>query len=62
MRSQREVDGDAAVAVFERDDDVTPQVTVRERAGEEDERRPLTGRSPVQGTEPTLQSCGFIRL
>jgi len=40
MRSQREVDSDAAVAAIERADDVTPQVAIRERAGEEDERRP----------------------
>jgi hypothetical protein len=46
MRSQREVDRDAAVAVLERDDDVTPQIMIRERAGEEDERRPPAGRSP----------------
>ena len=30
MRSQREVDRDAAVAVLERDDDVTPQIMIRE--------------------------------
>jgi hypothetical protein len=29
MRSQREIDGDAAVAVLDRDHDITPQVTVR---------------------------------
>ena len=59
MRSQREVDRDAAVAVLERDDDITPQVTVRERAGEEDERRPMTRRSPGQGSEPGFQPFGF---
>ena len=48
VRSERQVDGDAAVAVLERGDDVTPQVMIRERAGEEDERRSLAGRLPGQ--------------
>src|SRR5215469_11340496 len=61
MRSQREVDRDAAVAVLERGDDVTPQVMIRERAREEDERRPLAGCLPGQGPEPGLQSFGFHR-
>jgi hypothetical protein len=46
VRAEREVDRDAAVVVFEGGDDVTPQVAVRECAGEEDERRPSTGRPP----------------
>ena len=48
VRPEREVDRDAAVAVLERGDDVTPQVPVRERAGEEDERRALSGRPARQ--------------
>ena len=59
MRSQREVDRDAAVAVLERGNDVTPQVMIRERAGEEDKRRPPAGRSPGQGPEPGFQPFGF---
>ena len=59
MRAEREVDRDAAVAVLERGDDVTPQVAVRERAGEEDERRPVAGRSPGQRPEPGFQRSGF---
>ena len=72
MRAQREVDRDAAVAVLERGDDVTPQVPVRERAGEEDERRTVTGRPPGQRCEPGFESldssvrniltvCGFCK-
>jgi hypothetical protein len=58
MRSQREVDRDAAVVILERDDDVTPQIMIRERAGEEDERRPSAGRSHSQGPEPSFESFG----
>src|SRR5260370_34964385 len=59
MRSQREVDRDAPVAVLERDDHVTPQVAIRERAGEEDDGRPAAGRSPRQGPEPGVQPFAF---
>jgi hypothetical protein len=56
MRSQREVDRDAAVAILKRDDDVTPQIAIRERACEEDERGPSTGRSPGQGSKPSFRA------
>jgi hypothetical protein len=62
MRSEGQVDRDAAVAVLELDDDVTPQIAVRERAGEEYERRPATGRSPSQGTEPSFSLSDAIRM
>ena len=60
MRSQREIDRDAAVAVLERGDDVAPQIAIRERAGEEDERRPITGRSPCEGSEPRVKPLGSV--
>jgi hypothetical protein len=59
MRSQRAVDRDAAITVLERNDHITPQGAIRERAGEEDERRPSAGRPPGQGPEPGFQSLGF---
>jgi hypothetical protein len=59
MRPQREIDRDAAVAILERDDDVTPQIAIRERACEEDERRASTRRSPGQGPKPSFQPFRF---
>jgi hypothetical protein len=59
VRSQGEVDRDAAVAILERGDDVTPQIAVRERPGEEDERRPLAGRSVRQGSKTGFQLFAF---
>src|SRR5258708_21299025 len=59
MRSQREVDRAAPVAVLERDDHVRRQVAIRERAGEEDDGRPAAGRSPRQGPEPGVQPFAF---
>jgi len=59
MRSQREVDRDAPVAVLQRDDNVTPQVTIRDRTSEENKRRPLAGRPPGQRPEPGFQSFAF---
>lgn len=58
MRSQREVDRDAAVAVLERADDVTPQVVIRQRAGEEDQRRGrdrTTAKPAVRAVFPVLR-------
>jgi hypothetical protein len=59
VRPQGEVDRDAAVAILERGDDVTPQVAVRERSGEEDERRPSARRPVRQGSKAGFQRFTF---
>jgi hypothetical protein len=62
MRSQREVDRDAAVAVLERDDDVTPQIApVRERLARRD-RKASRGLQQVRARAATNLSAWRRRL
>jgi hypothetical protein len=61
VRSEGEVDRDATVAILERGDDVTPQVAVRERSGEEDEHRPLARRPVRQGPKTGFERFAFHR-
>jgi len=59
MRPERQVDRDAAIAVFERDDHVAPEIAVRERAGEEDQGRASPGLPPSQRSETCLEPTTF---
>jgi hypothetical protein len=52
VRAQRKVNRDAPVPIPEHAHDIAPQISIRQRAGEEHQRRSLPARSPAQRPEP----------